>query len=79
MHFRVSALNKPGVEKHPYLPEDGAIFCQDPGVSRDPLDIGLAAHEEDDVTSGLALDQGVPARKRREIASSLTDILILLE
>ena len=63
------------MEKHPYLPEDGAIFCQDPGVSRDPLDIGLAAHEEDDVTSRLALDQGVPAR----IASLLTDISILLE
>ena len=53
----------------PSLPEDGTILCKDPGVSRDPLDIGLAAHEEDDVTSGLALDQGVPAREREEIAS----------
>ena len=62
-----------------YLPKDGTVFCEDPGVSGDPLDVGLAPHQEDDVTAGLALDQGVPARKRREIASSLTDILILLE
>ena len=46
-----------------YLPEDGTVFCEDPGVSGDPLDIGLAPHQEDDVTAGLTLDQGVPARQ----------------
>ena len=44
-----------------YLPEDGTVFCEDPGVSGDPLDVGLAPHQEDHVTAGLALDQGVPA------------------
>ena len=57
------------MQKQPYLPEDRTILCQDPGVSRNPLDIRLAADEENDVTSGLALDQGVPATKIREIAS----------
>ena len=54
-----------------YLPKDGTVFCEDPGVSGDPLDVGLAPHQEDDVTAGLTLDQGVPARKTEILENAL--------
>ena len=57
------------------MPEDGTVFGEDPGVSWDALDIGLATNEEDDVTSRLAFDQGIPVRIKKKL-QEFNDVLI---
>ena len=54
-------------QTRPHLPEDGTVFGENPGVSWDALDIGLATNEEDDVTSRLAFDQGVSVRIQKGV------------